>query len=213
MPGRNPYHFKSVTKRRRRYQKGLTKVKRDVKWLKKNIEFKFLDSTLNNVELSTTPVVTPLSLIADGPLVSERSGESLTARRIALRFTVENNNGTPVDCVCRIMLVRSKQPRGALLPISGLLVSSDVNSWRNLDRKNDIVVYADYTFTMDTTQHSMIPVKLIKKLNHIVKFSGAAGSNSTLQENGLFLISLSTVVTGANAPTLIGISRFSFNDS
>ncbi len=200
-------------KRKRRKRSGMSKVKKDIKWLKKNVEFKSRDQTFTDEELSTTVVPVRLNLMGTGDTVSAREGNMIAARRILVRGFVSNDNGTPVDCVCRIMLVRQKQSAGTALAIGDVLLNATVNGPRNLDLASNIVVYADETFSMDLTTHSLIPFKFIFKLNNQVRYGTTAATEAGLEQNGINLIGISTVATGANAPTMTFDARFSFCDS
>ncbi len=208
--------FKHRRSRRRFRKNGLRKVKKDIKWLKKNIEFKFKDLTVTNQDASNAPTLLLLNGVANGPLVVERTGDELTARRIVIRGKIENTNGTPVDTIVRIILFRERRVNGVVPVLGDVLAATGtaaVLSWRNMDDKNNIKVMFDTTFTMDTTQHSLIPFKLIYKLNHQTLYSGVGTGVSSIQTNGLFLVVISEVAAGANAPTVDFTSRYSFVDS
>ncbi len=201
-------------RRRRKFRRvGLGKVKRDIKWLKKNIEFKHVDITTTDAACGTTSSNNLLNIVADGPLVSERSGEEITSRRIMCRGVVENDNGTPIDCLVRLILWRKPSAGGDNVGITNILTTENVNSMYNMDQKHNYKVYADETFAMDTSLHSLIPFKFVFKLNHTVKWSAATATESTLMTNGIYLTALGTSTAGANAPTYTMISRYSFCDS
>ncbi len=167
MPGNNQ-HRRSRHRRRFR-QNGLGKVKKDIKWLKKNIEFKFADTTTTNIDASLAGTVSSLNLIAQGDTVDTRIGDMITARRIVVRGKIENTNGTPVDTIVRIILFRTLRNNGVLTPLTELLAfggSSIPLAWREMEDSDNIKVMFDTTFTMDTLTHSLIPFKLMYKLNH-----------------------------------------------
>lgn len=197
----------------RRRSKGIAKVKRDIKWLKKNVEFKFKDTIVALANANTTGSTFTLNLVADGPLSSERDGEEVTSRRLMIRGFFHNDHGTPVDCICRILVWRQRAPNAVTPTVPMVLDSVGVNSFRQMARKENIIVYLDNTFTMDTTQHSLIPFKFLKKLNHTVRYSGAGGTQADVFLNGLNVSFLSTVAGTVNNPFVTFEARYSYCDS
>ncbi len=210
--------FNHNRRRRKRFNKnGLGKAKRDIKWLKKNIEFKFKDTSGVNVSASLAPVITPLNLTAANDSVDGRTGQEVTARRIAIRGVIKNINGTPVDTIVRVILFRGIRVNGVIPALSSVLEFATgvrgVLSWRDMADKTNIRVLFDTTFTMDTLTHSLIPFKLIYKLNHTAQYTGTTAVIAGMQANGLFFVVLSEVATGANAPTVSFEARYSYVDS
>lgn len=212
------FHSNRRSKPRRRRRGGIGKVKRDIKWLKKNIEFKFKDTAASAVDAGIAGVITPLTLMIQNDTESGRDGQEVTARRIAIRGVIKNINGTPVDTIVRIILFRQINNVGFVLPlISSVLAITGtpdiVNSWRNMQDKNNTKVMFDTTFTMDTLTHSLIPFKLMYRLNHTAKYKGATAIVGNIVTNGLFLVVVSQVTSGANAPTVDFEARYSYVDS
>ncbi len=186
---------------------------RDIKWIKKNIEFKFVDTSISLADVNTTGATHTLNLVADGPLENERSGEEITSRRLMIRGFFQNDQGTPVDCIVRMVVWRQKSVIGVTPTVGHLLGSTAVNNFRNMDRKENIVVYLDDTFAMDDAQHRLIPFKFMKRLNHTVRFDGAGGAANNLFYNGLNISFMSTVTGTTNAPLINLIARYSYCDS
>ncbi len=199
---------------KRRRRNGLTKVKRDIKWLKQNIEFKIHDTAQTVQELDSTGSIVVLNSIAGGSSDSTRVGTEITARRILIQGFINNRNGTPADTVCRLMLVRDRYPQAVAPTIPDILnsASSDlVNENRNMGLKTRFKVMIDYRFSMDTLGHSLIPFKILFKLAHTVKYTNTGADDP--ETNGLYLIGLSTVAAGVNNPTMSYDARYSYCDS
>ncbi len=203
-------------KRKGRRSRGIGKVKSDIKWLKKNVEFKFLDLSIVTMQANTTPIVFQLNAVPQGTTAqtsSVRDGDELTARRILIQGHVVNNRGTPVDTIVRITLFRDKHPHGTDPTAAELFTTSgvtNINSLRNMDHDDRFKVMADYRFSMDTLAHTLIPFKIIFKLNHMVKYKGTATVPET---NGLYLIAFSQVAGTTNNPQIHLKGRYSFCDS
>ncbi len=200
----------------KRRNNGLGKVKRDIKWLKMNVEFKFMDTEDAAYPVNTTPVVHNLNPVLQGTTVQSanvRDGDEITARRILIQGQIFQR-GTKPDTVCRITLFRDKHPHGTLPTFLELFSStagtSNQNSLRNMENGDRFKVMADYRFAMDEEVHSQVPFKIIFKLNHVVRYKGTAVIPET---NGLYLIATSQVAGTTNNPQLSFQARYSFCDS
>lgn len=63
---------------------------------------------------------------------------------------------------------------------------------------------------MDTGQHTLIPFKIVQKLNHTCRYKAAATAQPV--ENGMYMAFISTQVTTANAPGVTMKVRYSYTD-
>ncbi len=203
---------------RRKRRKGLGKVKKDIKWLKMNIEFKFKDLEVDSQLCLKTGVVSPIctDIIAQSDGVTGRTGNEITARRMFIRGSIKNDRGTFADVNVRILILRDKSPNGSAPTIAEIFSGTAggirlVNSPYSIARAPRFKVYADYTFVMDTLGHSRIPFKFSQKLNHHVNYAAAATAEPVL--NGFYFVSISDQATDANAPQITYTARFSFCDS
>ncbi len=208
---------KKYKSHKKNYNNGLSKVKKDIKWLKKGIEFKHKEVTGTDIECNTTGVFVLLNGLLKGDNVDQRDGDEVVARRIMIRGSFENNGTTPPDCEIRVMIVRRKETSNVVQTTDNLLDNSTssktVNRFLNLDRARGWKVYADETFSMDTLAHTLIPFKFLYKLNHTVKMTGSADAESAMDRNSLYIYVCSTVAAGVNAPHCDFTSRFSYCDS
>ncbi len=207
MPG-----YRKRYKRKRRPYKGLQKVKRDIKWLKNNIEFKHLTTIDEITEANTSGLFTLINGITQGTLPNNRIGDEVTARRIRVRGTCVLGP-TETDCTVRIMVVRRKAHLGQTLPTTGLFLESGSVTGDMLLKAHDWKVYADHTFTMDTQVYSRVPFKFDFKLDHKVRYDGITNDVSDIQANALFMWVASTNITGNTAPDVTYTSRFYYCDS
>ncbi len=213
-------------RRRRRGRKSMRsqvfKNKRDLKRINDSIEYKFFDLAKVTVVCDST-VTTGITLLnpvpggTAGVLLQERDGNEVHATRIKVRCVFENDNGTPADGIARILLVRKIDTDRTTAPTTEVILNqtdatATTTSFRAMSFKENYKVYWDHTFTYDTTQHSLIPFIINQKLDHQTIWTSATGTIGALQQNGIFLICLSTAAAGANAPSLSIDSRFSFTD-
>lgn len=199
---------------RRRRNNGLKKVKEDIKWLKQNIEFKFQNSNDELIADDEGEVDCLNDAIIGGTTLSQRIGEELTARRIFIRGFVHNDRGTPADGTIRIIVFRQKASLTTLPTVAEVLdpaFTFPTNAFRQMDNKEDIVVYADHTVSYDTLAHTIIPFKFIFKLAHQVKYTEVTAQ--VPQTNAMCLLAVSDQATTANAPGVSVSARYSYIDS
>ncbi len=202
---------------RKRRNNGMGKVKKDIKWLKKNVEFKFKDLTTVNVAANTVGVITPLitDLLAQGTDVDERIGNDVTARRMFIRGYIHNDRGTPADTLARIIIFRDKAPQSQAPVVSEILSAATglslVNSPYTISHAPRFKIYADHTVTMDLNQHTLIAFKFSQKLNHVVKWPSQVTAEPQL--NGWYMLTVGSIVGTTNSPGVNFIARFSYCDS
>ncbi len=203
--------------RRRKRRKGLGKVKKDIKWLKMNIEFKFKDLDFSGL-CTDSGVVAALctATIAQNDGATGRTGNEITARRMFVRGYIHNDRGTPGDCIVRILILRDKSPNGAAPTIANIFSGTAggltlVNFPYNISLAPRLKVYADYTFSMDTLGHSEIPFKFSSKLNHHCNYAGAGTAEPVL--NGFYFVAISNTAGDTNSPGIRFTARYSFCDS
>ncbi len=210
---------KNFKKRGNKQTKQVWRNKRKIKMLSKAMELKLYDTdTVTMANVDTAGHADFLNSIAQGNTEHTRDGNECLLRKIKIRGYIQNTNGTPQDGVMRLLLVRYKNQMAATLTIGRLLQNtnsaiSTVNTFRNPDYTEQIVVIDDTSFGYDTTQYSQIPFKMEKKLNSENKWDSAGGATGDCLLNGLWLVAVTNQATTANAPSIVYEARTSFCDS
>lgn len=216
-PKRRTKKRKNTTKRQ------VFKNKADLKRIKNMIEYKFIDGEVLNDDVNSTMTtgVTPLNLVDVGDTIHQRSGREITARRIFIRGSIRNNHGTPEDTIVRLMLIRWRDAHGVPITPDNVLTnyasgSTDgVYSNRATEFRSGMDIIMDTTFSMDTTQHSVIPFKINKKLSHNVLFSndGTGTTIGDIYENPIYLMYISNASGTTNDPLINFQWRYSYCDA
>lgn len=205
--------------RKKRFKKSLRskveKNRRAIKAIVKSQEKKAKSRVIINGDMNTTGGYLYITNIDRGDDDDERDGNIIYVKSIFARLGLKNTHGTPEDCFVRLILVRDKSPNNIALSIDDLLgVGWDVYSPINWDSKQKYQVYYDNTWAMDTSQHSMIPVKIrIDKINQQVTYDSTAGGTNDARDNAFYLVRLSTVAGTTNDPLLDGEVRVTYYDS
>lgn len=201
---------------KRRSRRGLGKVKSQVKFLMKNTEWKYKDQVVGSLDANLASSIQLLNGNSQGSFRDAHIGEELTARRIAIRGVVKNNHGTPQDTTVRLMLVRKLNNNGVAITLPYVLenvASFPTLSWTKMDNARNLRIIWDHTFTMDSTQHSVIPFKLLFKLNHTVKFNSSGSTATNIETNGLYFVMMSQVSGTADNPVVDLDWRYSYCDN
>ncbi len=188
-------------------KKQVGKNKADLKILKRSIERKFNSRIDQTIVMDNTPtlyylnhdIIQTLAVVGQ-PVTTQhsRDGDALNGKSIMIRGYFDNKgvapNNNTVDCICRFILYRIKKNRGQTPVFSRLVNNPDsVNTLRNVDRASAFDVMYDQTFAMDTTQMSLIPFKLRKKINTITTYDDNAGDVNGVQDN-LYVIAVYSTV-------------------
>lgn len=210
-----------MPKRKSKISKQVYKNKRLLKKLSNNIEYKYYDGNCGLTTIPNTGDQHCLNVVDNGDLYNQKEGREITSRRIMIRGYVNNNNGTPADGVLRIMLVRYHHAKGATLTVPDVLyndgaAATSVNSMINMENKRQFDIIADTTFGYDTTQHTQIPFKIKKKLDHKVIFNTERTSGTSaadIELNSLWFLAITNQATEANAPSITAEYRYSFCDA
>lgn len=211
---------KKFYKKKRNYKKKYSSLpKKNFKMIKdiqKGIEYKYKDITaIEDDDVNTVAGIEFITPIAQNSGSSARVGSKVHLKKIKVRGYIRNTHGTSVDCIVRLMMFRVRHVDLAMPSIDQVLeTANDVNSFREVNNTDNIVVYFDHTFVMDTSQYSILPFKITQKLDSVQKWEDAnAGSDVTdLQTNGIFLAYFSTVAGTTDDPLISFRTRVNYCD-
>lgn len=210
-------------KRRRRYRKKrgsylkkkVNKNTNRLKLLSRAIEYKFVDTDGDTapLDVNTTGSSTCLNRLQQGTASNERTGNKVIGRRLTMRGYFANTKGTPEDCVCRVVIVKARDQNNAQQTYALYAQTADTTSFIYDQHKHRFQVLCDKTFTMDTSQHSIIPFYFTQKLKSECTYNGNAGTYADIEDGAYYLFTLSTVAGTVNCPTFAFRSRFYFLDA
>ncbi len=210
---------------RRNYRKRSSKLVRQVYRNKKKIsrvtgiiERKAIDATTTGADVNTTGATVQLTGLSEGTAQSTRVGDQVTAKSIMIRGLIDNSvhdAGTPVDCLVRIMVWRIRNQNGTTAVITGqILEAVDINSMQDWQRKDAFKMYYDQTYTMDTSQHTIIPFKIrLSRLNLKIRYEGTGGGQGDAMNNHFYISFFSSVAGAVNDPLITFTKRFVYDDA
>ncbi len=212
MPG-----FSKRTFKRKKRKDQVKKNKKDIAYLKRGLEHKFVEDNDETINMDSTAAIYPLNdAITQGDTQTTREGNKVSNRKLSIKGYFANTGANAADCVCRIIIFKIKQNKGATPAIANLLNNVDsVNSHSQPNKTKDFSVFYDHTFTMDTTQMSLIAFKYDKVLRDSSQYLSDAGTVAGIDTN-LYCMAVYSSITDnpgtLDSPSFLFDYRFSFID-
>lgn len=200
--------------KRRFHRKGSRVGRKIRKTLDKKSEFKVAD-TLFNAEMSTTGVVTLVNGLTKGTDESNRIGRKVQIRSIQVdgNAAIKSAGLTQID---RVMLVKDRQPNGALPTVGDIVTGGGALSVRNLDNRKRFKILWDHQFELakyGTGQGETNRVKkYFKKKFETVFNSGDTGTIGDINTNALYFVVVGTGAPGTTAASSYYNVRVRFTD-
>lgn len=175
-----------------------------------NVEFKEHNVSIST-GVSSTATIQALTNIAQGDTTNTRDGSSIKLASIGFKGRIEFDVSNATATMVRIMLVHDRQTNQAIYAASDLLVTSGVNTNRNLDNGRRFRVLMDKTYSLSDF-NPIIPIKYYKRSYPIhIRFDNAAAAITSLTENSLSVFLISNEAT--NTPTVIMNWRIRYVDN
>ena len=114
-----------------------------------NTEDKFRDNYQTSADSTTTPSLTLLNELGQGTSESNRIGSSVKNKSLYLRFFCDNNQANSAPQYVRYIVVKDKQPNGAVPAITDILNGGTIQSARQINKAKRFHVYKDEVFYVD----------------------------------------------------------------
>ncbi len=89
---------------------------------------------------------------------------------------------------------------------------ANINSHINNENKGRFQILSDKTFTMDTTQHSILPFYFTHKCKTECIYNANAGVSTDIVDGAYYICYFSTVAGAVNCPQIDYIQRFYYMD-
>lgn len=167
-------------------------------------ELKTIDGGTSSTNNPSAGIVTLLNGVATGTDYTNRVGRKTIMKSILFRLSLVPNasatNGSVGD-VLRVMLIYDCQTNGAAPAVSDVLQGGTLNNPMNLTNRDRFKIISDKFLTMGSfvlaasslTTGSPRPVqlKIYKKMNLEMIFSGTGNTVGSIQTGGLFLLLIS----------------------
>lgn len=141
-----------------------------------NVEFKRRDSA-TSVNITSAGNVHHMTAIAQGDGASNRDGESVKVKGISFKSYVNHNPSGLTEQLCRIIIFRDIDSRGAIPAVTDLLDTANVISHRNLDNTSRFTVLMDRIISVNADNDTTNCFKYIDKDMH-VKWTDTASTDT-----------------------------------
>jgi len=185
-------------------------------------ELKVIDTTLTTTNVGTGGTFFLLNGINQGSDYTQRIGRKVILKSLLLRATCLPNtsSSTPAGDVIRFLVVYDCQTNSATPAIGDVLQNSSINDPMNLNNRDRFKIVADKFVTLNACTYVATAltvgapqtkqVKLYKKMNLEMIFSGTGATVGSIGTGALFLI----LISGFNGQsTALWTARVRYTDS
>jgi len=227
-----PYYRRKKPMRKRTYRRRQPKryqpknLDRRIKKLEHTQELKYVDY-VDTTAITTTGVVIPLSILAQGDDADDRIGEQVTAKYMNMKFRLTKSVASANVNIVRVLVFWDLQTNGvgpiqftSTSPNTGLLdnltITDRLLSPPNYRAKERYKILYDKVFIDNAQSSAMTEAKFIRRNFKLggakIKYSDSNGNTASLVSRSLwFMILGNTASTTETAP---GNSfRFYFTDA
>ncbi len=188
----------------------LSRLERNVRNLKANVETKFIDTTINDAVIAIGGTLQgSITIIPQGDTESSRTGRDVTIKSIFMHISIDINaipdsaDAFSSDTV-RIIVFVDKQTNGSLVGVTSILETAVYNSFRNLNNSGRFIFLYDKFFVINrlvtptdgtNTNSSGIAsifekVQIINK-NIILDYTSTSGALSEMTSNSIGVLYIS----------------------
>lgn len=192
--------------------KKVAKVQSDVTAIKRLVfnEEKFKDQFGTNPSVVNTGNYVVCNNLAQGDGASERTGNGVGNKRLVIRVNGQHNAAGAATMNLRVMLVRDKQPNGALPPAGTLLQNVSFQSGINDSYTARFKVLYDKTMALALNGPQNANCRISKRLKDYSKYAGNLNTIGDIQTNAYWLFFISDQV--ANGPQILYNIRYKYSD-
>lgn len=186
-------------------------------------ELKFLDTALGFTNIAATGTITSPTfiIIPQGVTQSGRVGRQVTLKSVHISGFIELRDNTGVTSASnrvRMIVYLDKQCNGATATVTGLISTTDVDSFRNLQETNRFVFLSDKLYTLNATGSDGTSTleyqksfKVNANVNIPVEYSGTTGVLTEIRSNNLGIMLIADSAP-TNATRVQYITRVRYTD-
>ena len=174
-----------------------------------SVEKKWIDYTVASTVVTTGGSIAlwttngTLNVIPQGTGESQRVGRKVNIKNIYLHGNIllpSSNQVAATTDTFRMIVFIDKQANGATAAVLDLLTTANINSFRNLANQERFVVLKDKFYDINastvsnattTTGDTQYHIKMYKKLDLPIEYSGAAGTIGEIKSNNLVMLCIS----------------------
>jgi len=198
----------------RKNEKKIDKLERKVNGITRtmNAELKYRDEPLGTASIASTGSFVLLNNLAQGDSATTRTGNSVVARTLEMRFNIRwNAAAASTSQGLRVMLLWDRQANGSLPALNTVLQATDYLSPVNDSFRKRYKVIYDKNFVVASVGPLIVQAKKLKKLgNTVTRYNGNAGTVADVVSNSLLFYLISS--DAANGPTIQYQFRLRYTD-
>lgn len=204
-----------VVTRRPPVRREIRNVKRSIKKIQRNVEVKYVDTSVNAV-ISGNATLALLNGLQTGDTDNTRSGNMVQATSISLRGWVQRTGTTGTSGAFRLLLFWDQQANQTAPTSDDVITTPHLYSQYNRDNQKRFKILYDKVFTIHpqyTSQLMFHPLIIKRKLSRQVKYDdGNVGDITDITTNSLYYM-LITDSAAVGDFTHRWSARFNFKDA
>jgi len=174
-----------------------------------SIEKKWVDLTVASTVVPTGGSIAlfttagSLNVIAQGTGESQRVGRKVNIKNLYLHGTLLLPSSNLITSSCdtfRLIVFIDKQCNGLIAQVTDILTTAEVNSFRNLANQERFIILKDKMYDINattvvnattTTGDQQYHIKMYKKLDLPIEYSGVNGTIGETKSNCLVMLCIS----------------------
>lgn len=157
-------------------------------------EYKFIDSSADNTDFWTTPIVSSIVTIGQGDGEEERTGERVILKSVQCRWEMKIDVDASGSDIGRFVIVTEKNPMGVAPVWTDVFKSANVNALRAMTNATNWKVLYDKRVVFNNTNDVAGATirkygEVYRKINLPCEFNNTA---TAPLKNGLYIMYMST---------------------
>ena len=202
LPYKGPRNVNGYVSAGKKALKLARKLNRDLRPEMKHATVDTITSTVS----STPTVQGNLANIASGDTGILRDGDQICVKSLYFRYYV-TQHVSATKSIIRLVLVKDNQQVADSSPAwTDIYESASITSHLNNETAGRFTILMDRVHTLG--DRPLVAGSAYKKMNHIVRYNGAAFTD--IQKGGLYFFAISDEPT--NVPSVVWSNRLSFTD-
>lgn len=175
-----------------------------------NVEKKFIDSATSGT-ITTTPVVTLLTGVAQGNDYNNRNGDSIKLHGLSIKYYDAKSSAAAESIFGRLLIVLDKDSRQATPAYTDVMTSVSPAAHTNVDGHDRFVILADHMFTESEEERRAQVWEKYIPLDIHAKYNSTGDTVTSCAQNHIYAMFVTDQPTNGSAFVLNW--RVSFYDN
>jgi len=167
-------------------------------------EMHYFDQTMGTADLTTTPQLSLLNGMAQGPDIDERLGNKIVMKSIEIKLAISNEASNPAfKTYGHFMVVYDRQSNGVAPNVTDVIAST-VNGMKNIGNRDRFLILKDWMMDLNTFGSAATGVTNLNWYKHVfinlkglqTTYNGAAAGIGTITTGALYVYRMGQIAAG-----------------